>query len=721
MNKLKQKIKNLNYRHYIAIAITIIFLCMSIFIFPNAFVRIGEALRDVWNSICYYIQEILYFDWGISPTVTSASNVPFTPFFNLPATWEDFVVKWNEYWSVWTTADNFQAYMSYLGTLLFNFSRILLLIILPMFLILYLLFQRYLRAENNDYNIDSKPLKFTKWLATKTYIPIKSWLKGFVNFIREHKRYYQIWLFIWAFNFNLITIVIEFVAFYLFFVVSFDVGTIYTQFYKLFIDISVPLAFIPPFAWVILTYLFICWLRKKIGYSRLQHFENKNCGMINERPIVLMLCGTMGKNKTTIITDMALSQEVMLRDKAFELILKNDMKFPYFPWVNLENDLKCAIDDHVIYNLATIKTYIRNKRQTWEDDNSRVNIFDYDYMRYGLTYNDNLTITNIWKVIENYAQLYFVYILQCSLIISNYSIRTDNALNDIGNFPMWDTDFFKRNPELMEAQSRHAHILDFDSLRLGRKIIEDNYKKDSFEFGVINITEVGKERKNNLTLQEIKVKEAFANQKNDGFNDMLKMIRHNATIDNFPFVKIITDEQRPESWGADARDLLEVVTVDEVSDKKLAMPFFALTDLIHDWVFNKFVDLYYRYRFTRSDNTLFMYFVKKFVAWFHHFHERIYNTFGYKCAGTQVENGTMDGKILERKYYIMSKKIYSRRFSTDCFSDFFTEKALRSPIGINDLEEYATEKATFAELQQQNSYFINDLMNKHQIDENKEK
>lgn len=58
----------------------------------------------------------------------------------------------------------------------------------------------------------------------------------------------------------------------------------------------------------------------------------------------------------------------------------------------------------------------------------------------------------------------------------------------------------------------------------------------------------------------------------------------------------------------------------------------------------------------------------------------------------------------------MSKKIYSKRFSTDCFSDFFTAKALRSLVGIDDLSEYATEKATFDELSMQNSYFVNDLL-----------
>ena len=51
------------------------------------------------------------------------------------------------------------------------------------------------------------------------------------------------------------------------------------------------------------------------------------------------------------------------------------------------------------------------------------------------------------------------------------------------------------------------------------------------------------------------------NQKNDLFNSWLKMCRHSATVDNFPFIKVFTDEQRPESWGADSRDLCEIITI----------------------------------------------------------------------------------------------------------------------------------------------------------------
>ena len=82
--------------------------------------------------------------------------------------------------------------------------------------------------------------------------------------------------------------------------------------------------------------------------------------------------------------------------------------------------------------------------------------------------------------------------------MTNYSVRTDNLMADNGNFPIWLTDFF---PKRRRPQSRHAHILDFDVLRLGRKVLENNPKAGSFEFGVVGITEIGKERGNNLELR----------------------------------------------------------------------------------------------------------------------------------------------------------------------------------------------------------------------------
>ena len=57
----------------------------------------------------------------------------------------------------------------------------------------------------------------------------------------------------------------------------------------------------------------------------------------------------------------------------------------------------------------------------------------------------------------------------------------------------------------------------------------------------------------------------------------------------------------------------------------------------------------------------------------------------------------------------MNVKIYADRFSTDCFSDYFNDMALKSGTGIIHYPEYAGTKATVKELKEQNSYFMNSL------------
>ena len=702
--------KRIDYRHIICITITLGFAACAVFVFPSALGRLIEGGRDFGLSVAFYFCELLQVPHNITPTVNDLPNMG-GAFPSLPIAddWEQFKADFSAYWRLWASGDNFLSYLSFLGNLLYKIC-VFILIVTPVIVVAVVLLKRYLKRQNNDYDKDSRPLKALKQISRYTYRPAKNWLIGFFWFIREHKPYWVVWLCIWAYNFNLFTVALEFFAFYFYFVVSYDFANIYRQIYKLFLDLYVPFTFIPLWAWAVIALVLFDKFRKSIAYARLNHYERRNRGFINARPIVYMVCGTMGKKKTTAITDMALSQEVMFRDKAFEKILENDLKFPFFPWCNLENELRRAMDYHAVYNLATVRKFIAKKAARWQKSPCRERLFDYDYERYGLTYDDKLKTVDIWQVVETYAQLYFIYIIQSSLLIANYSVRVDGLLSDLGNFPLWNSEFFKRDSRLIDSYSRHAHILDFDSLRLGRKVIEGNRNADNFEFGVVVITEVGKERGNALENQEVKKKDETTNRKNDLFNSWLKMVRHSATVDNFPFVRVITDEQRPESWGADARDLCEIVHIRESGETRLAMPFFSLAELLYSWIFSKFAGLYYQYRYVRSDNTLPMYLLKLLTAKVQHYYAGIYNRFGYCTLRVQVESGTQDGQISDNKYYLSSKKIYSKRFSTDCFSDFFTEKALRSPVGIDDLREYATEKATFAELGLQNSYFVNDLL-----------
>lgn len=715
--KFKNWLKSLDYRHYICIAITLAFMATSIFAFPYAFKRMCECFRDFGTSIAYYFCKL--FGIGeVRATINDVSEMPIYLPNGFPATWEEFQLYWAKYWDIFFKWETMSAYWQTVGNVALSFVYILFFV--PILIVVYYMLKRVLDKQNNDYNVDSKYLRRFKKLSDKTYRPAKAWLQGFVDFVKENKAYYIIWACIFAYAFNFFAIAIEFVSYYLYFCMSFDFVNLYRQIYKLIVDLSVVFTKIPLWLWLVIGYGVICVLRKKIAYLRLNHFEMKNRGFINERSIVCFIVGTMGKGKTTMEIDMGLSTEAMFRDKAFELLLENDLRFPYFPWINFENALRDAMEKHAVYNLATCKRFVRSKQKNWERNKSQKKIFMYDFERYGLTSCDELCVKDIWQVLESYAQLYFIYIVQSSLIIGNLSTRTDNVIDDIGNFPIWNTDFFKRDARLIDAYSRHSHILDFDMLRLGKRLVEANEHSDMFEFGVVTITEIGKERLNALELSDVKKSNKRANQKNDLFNYWLKMARHSATVDGYPFIKVFVDEQRPESWGADARELSEIVHIVARNDKKLAMPFFAIEELIYDFVFSRFVNLYKKYRYLRGDNTLSMYVLKSICTKIHSYYTGIYNRFSYIPCDIALESGVQDGKMAMKKYYLATKKIYSKRFSTDCFSEFFTEKTLKSWLGLDDLAEFKTEKASFDEMLQENSYFFEDLCKMLKSNKNKQ-
>ena len=182
----------------------------------------------------------------------------------------------------------------------------------------------------------------------------------------------------------------------------------------------------------------------------------------------------------------------------------------------------------------------------------------------------------------------------------------------------------------------------------------------------MTITEIGKERGNNLELKEIKKGTNKTNQKNDLLNSWLKMCRHSATVDNYPFIKVFTDEQRPESWGADARDLCDIVHIIQSEETRLAYPFYTLEEIISEWSFNKFLNLYYDFRFRRGDNTLLVYILKQIVGLIYRRNIKIYNNkYGYSVLQVEKERGTMDSKVKKQKYYLANQKIYSDRFSTE--------------------------------------------------------
>ena len=691
-------------RIYIAltVGVSVALILLGVFVFSVSYLRLFESFKDLGTSVAYYFCTLFGIHSDITPTVKNYSPaIPDRP--SIPSAPSEVVSGTTTYFGVFFDMNNFKAW----GLAATNFVTMTLLIALPCVLSAILLIHAVYGRSNTNYDRDTLPLKIFKRISSTAYMPVKNFVVGYVAFLRHHRWIYRSWLLIAILHLNLATILVEFIAYYFYFAVSIDVLSVFVQIRKLLIDLT-------PF-WkvfnvcgvaIVALWLFNRW-RRNIALNRLRHYEARNCGFINELPIVTITCGSMGKKKTTMITDMALSQEKMFRQRALEILQQSDLKFPYFPWIMFEKELQCCMEHRTVYNLATVKRWVRLKRDRFSSHGDvHLQLYGYDIQKYGDGYDNGLYTTELFDVLENYALAYFIYVITSSLIVSNYAIRTSNVIADSGNLPLWFTDFFVQRDV---NNSRHSHILDFDVLRLGRKVMEDNPNIGSFEFGVVTISEIGKERGNNLELREVKRNNDETNQKNDLFNSWLKMCRHSATVDNFPFIKVFTDEQRPESCGADARDLCDIIRIAESGEQCIALPFYTLQDMLSEWLFNRFIATYTDFRYRRGDNTLFIYLYKKLVAWVWNRNVRNYNRYGYCVLNIEKERGTMDGKADKKKYYLMNAMIYAKRFSTDCFSDYFNDLASRTNVGLDDYLEYQTEKATVRELQSQNSYFINSL------------
>ena len=696
----------MRFQRVFNIIATVILFGVSIYLgvslFSTSYLRFWEALCDLWESMKYYAFEMFEVEHEIVPGVEGYSDVLKWDIF-LPSDYSAFRERLQAFWRLLLDGENFQEYIQMVGEGAQIFTKVFV-IALPLLMVLLALVKKLYSLPNHDHNKDTGPLRAFKWVSKYTYTPVRRVLGRYCQFMRDYMVLPVLLIVMWVFHLNVASIITAFFAYYFFLVISFKVDTIFIQFFKLFVDLQVVFRTVPWWVLLVVGWLIFNHMRKRIAGMRLHYMEARNCGFIKELPIVSLTCGSMGKKKTTVITDMALSQEVMFRQQAFELLKKNDMRFPRFPWISFEMQIRRCMEYGTIYNLASIKKWVNLKRQRFmHHHDCERQLYGYRADLYGLVYDDGVIHRDIFDVLESYAQLYFIYVIESSLLVANYSIRTDHELMDSGNFPMWYADFF---PETTSDSGRHAHILDFDVLRLGRKVIEDNPNNGSFEFGIVVISEVGKERGNVLDQREMRRDNQETNQKNDLFNGWLKMCRHSATVEYFPFIKVFADEQRPESWGADARDLCDIITIVSADEDRLAYPFYTLEEMVYEILTERFMRLYYRFRHNRGDNTLLVYLLKTVVSWLYHRNVRIHNRYGYCIARLEKRRGTMDGKIKRQKYYLMNKKIYARRFSTDCFSDYFNDMALRSEVSLQDYPEYETERASVEELRYQNSYFI---------------
>lgn len=675
--------------------------------------RSMSAVWDVITSVCYYVCNfyavIAETDNPVGATVV---GIPLTNDNVLfPQTYEAFVAKLKGFWGTFFSAENFRGFVSNIPQVIYNLS-VILMFALPIVLMLVIMFKLSWDEQNNDTDITTKPLKRWRWFCHTVIVPVVQRVKEFWQYAKRHS-FVAVWLVLALLGLNVFTYILEAFAFLLYFATSFDFANIYTQLYKLLVDVDITLSGLPVAAWIVLGYMFVCWWRKRLGLDKLRHLELCNCGYVNTFGVATMLTGNMGVGKTKLNTDMILTIETKFKTDAKDILFQIERWFPFFPWATVQNELKCAIYFHQIYSLTTAELYARKKRIRFEKSMQRQTIYGYDYRAYGLHYNDELQLWYVFDCLEEYTKAFFVYYVSKSLICGNYSIREDGIMDDIGNMPMWDYDYFSRSPLTEQQYSYYANILDFDVLRKGKHVVKGSKFADTFEFGVVAVTELDKERGNTQDNKELKKNSDEANQKNDLFNYSAKMGRHPATIMYKAFVRFMFDQQRAMKTEADMREICDkVINIDDVVKEKLAMPMFWLEELLYCIVKPHYDKLYESYRFNRADNSLLMYVVKNTLGRYVNWYERTYNKYGYDAYTLVSDSGKLDGTALTSdRYYLLHKKALAHRYSTDCYKDFFRAKSAKKQLGIVDYPTFSDVTATADELRQMNSYFINDMIN----------
>lgn len=710
MKKIKELFNNLRVYDYVLFSIFVFSVLLTTIYYKASVFRFLQSLKDLGLSIAYYFCCLFDREDLILPSITQLPDINVLEY--LPWDYEEIFRRLQDMWSVVFDKTCFLVYLAKVADWINEIAPILMLLVMIIPL-LWMLIKSSILSPNEDKHGDkTKAFKRFEGKPLGALLKIRNWAFELWHTFIARKIYLYSISIVWLLNFNLLTVATGALAYYFYFAMAFDFQNLFkVQFARLLLDVVIMLSGAPWLFWTFVAYVIIRVVRTAIGYSKLENYEDKVRDFIRKQPICILICGLMGSKKTTMVTDIALSCEVMMREDALGILMEQDSKYPNFPWITFEDELKAAFKHHRIYSLTTAKLWIQRRMERFLRCEKQRFIFGYNLDRYRTEYDNKLRVETIWDSLEHYAQAYFMYTIQSSLILANYSIRCDDVLMDTGNFPVWQNDFFRKDPRTSQADSRFAHILDYDLLRLGRQMLADNPNRGSFEFGVVVMTEIGKERGNNLTIQELKKKVDECNQKNDLFNYSLKMARHKATVCNIPFIRIISDEQRPESLGADARDLYCVIHIRESSSFRLCMPLYFVEEIIHDIFHPWFRSFNIQYKACRGDTCLSFSLLHNALSSIHNGYTNTYNLFGVSELTCEIESGTLDGDLKPMSYFISSKKDYSGRFATDCHRQHFEKLLKNALVGLDDYPVYESVFAQAFEFKQQNSYFISDLEN----------
>ena len=660
-----------------------------------SFLRLHGCLVDLGISAAEYLLTICTIDTSFLPaTIDRVPDVPFLPF--LPLDSSALSGAFERFTDLLFDAEHFAAYNAGVADFFLILQRFLLPLIL-LVVVIRVKLDDAAKVENDDFSAVTP--------AARRWERIFAFFGRVRDIVLSIVYSCPVWLF-WTMLFvilagtNLLTVIVGFLANVFHLSVSLSFGSFWIQIYKLALDLTITFSTLPWYVWVVVFYAIFCKIRRMIAMNRLATMEGKVREFVKRLPLAVLITGKIGVGKTQCNTNLTLSMQDAMRENMQEAMLTIRAEFPEYLWAELDRQIGVMYLCGDLPSKAATRTLFA----------SLVTDPDIFYGYTGdRTFSDGVVVKYLSDRIVDYAELQFMYRVQC-LVSSSYSMRVDGDFTDKGKMPCWTTDYFGAPPFDPRGTAVRSHILDFDTLRLGKTFCEEN--AGAWEFGILSHTEMGKDFGNALTNKDAKSTDKRANIKNDMLIDRIKILRHSSTACYTPYCQYIGDEQRPTSLGADALDLCDVLKISDGAETKSAYPLLTVERFFYDLLESLWFGWYATRAVNRADTDAYSFLVCRVMRRVYPKIQEQRQLFGYqKLTGKLLDGAELDGEAETFTIYNCFKKTRAGRYATDCFSDIVATRALRTDWEFDLSRSYEGSEATPEELAHQHSYFGDKLLN----------
>ena len=721
MKKMLKKIIQTDVKQYVLLCILFASLIFTFTVYKGSLTRFISALEDLCTSLLYWF----FFSYGrlaelifkidlpdVKATFLSFPQLSVSDILNIDFT--GLSLKLKSFPVVFISS-----FVDY-NVLLFNalFWVILLggNVFLAVLLLIFAIYRMMMSENGKPVGYVSKPARAYMSFTSRVIEPTKRFYLNVVAYAEKRKGLMFLIIAVWLLNFNVLSFCAELGAFWFYFISTFSIKAFGLLLAYVSADIFLFMVSIPLILFFAVSLRIYYRVRYEQGVDELKHMEAKNCGYLKTLDLIVLIIGEPGTGKTTLLVDMFLSWINIFKDDSLKSLLKFELYFPSFPWARFRADLSDKIASRELSSQAHIIAYVDTFMDFYEVTGDSNFIYGYRTDIYKTTVDVGNREIPLRDALREYARAFAIYINE-NLCISNLPIRMDGNFDDSKYFKKWNGNFFEK-----KKLSRFSHILNQDMLRRGVKMDPNSKEIGAFGPSVIGWTEISKDLGNQNTNAQYKADSLTCNPKNEKINHSFMFIRHALTlIDNNPYIRIITDDQRAVNVAAASVALMCVVNITERSETKIAINGFDWLFALDGAVTKQFNKLSKKRENVRGDITLSWLLIKQAVSCLNLPAERLRQQFGYEeltllkqagnaFSGNEGSQNTA-GQASSHTYYKMYWKIYNDRFISDTHAPVFAEDQKRCGIGIDGIPTYEDIRMSVDELVYQRSRLGTELVN----------